>query len=271
MKTVAIILARQGSTRLPGKALMSLAGRPVLEWMIERTRQSGVVDEIVIATPHTKEDKEIIKWMWKNFWAVGMYEKVIHYWNEEIENENVFDRVRAAAAIVSADIIVDLTADCPFVDPAMIRKCVEYVKDCGNAYTFASNINPRSWPDGFDVMVYTKRALEVVAKSDRIIKAHAGWNILQNRERCFELLTEFAEPAPDGYHYPEWGLTLDEPADHDLLNSIAEWMINSEFGNETRLGKIPRKGAKDIINYLKTHPGLLEINESVKRKTPGEG
>lgn len=124
-KVVAVIQARMGSTRLPGKVLMDLNGKTVLRWMIDAARASELVDEVVVATP----DHSIMSYC----------EDITIHCTMGPE-DNVIRRFEIAAQETGADMIVRLTSDCPFVDPWVIDQCV--AKSC---------CATQFWPDGLDV------------------------------------------------------------------------------------------------------------------------
>src|SRR6266478_6182636 len=121
MKAVAIVQARMGSTRLPGKVLMPLGGHPVLEWCVRAARSAPGVDEVWVATTTLDADDAIVKWC------------------DEI------------------DVNVRLTGDCPFLDPQVIGAVVRLQKSTGAHYV--SNVSPRTYPDGLDVEAFTLIAL----------------------------------------------------------------------------------------------------------------
>lgn len=241
MKTTAIILARMKSTRLPGKAMMEINGKPILELMIERVKQAKFVNHIRVAT--TLNSPEIIQWCHNN--------KVDYFLEEE---NNVFRRVLGAS--YDTDVVVDLTSDCPLICPLHIDECVQKILDYN--YDYVSNCMVRSYPDGFDVQVYKSSLLQ---KTKQFVKSshksHSGWNIYNNKEKLgMDVLDLVAE---DKYKFPEWGLTLDEMDDFILIEKIFKSFDDNKFTH------------KDVIELLKDNPEMLEINNSVKRKTPGEG
>lgn len=251
-KVVAIIQARIGGSRLPGKVMMKLGDKPALLHIIERVRRAKLVDEIVVASPNTHEDKDTIC-SFVNELEIPTIKTFVG------SNEDVLYRIFMAANSTDADIVVDITADCPLVDPAHIDMLVDAVANAGSFY--ASNCHPRSWPDGFDVQVYTFAALKKMNGSVLNMKhrCHVGWNMWNYRYECFKNELYNHLPAPPDYYYPEWGLTLDTHQDFILLGKIFKHFPDNAFT------------AEEAIDYIKENPELLQINNSVKRKTPGEG
>jgi spore coat polysaccharide biosynthesis protein SpsF (cytidylyltransferase family) len=150
---VAIIQARMTSTRLPGKVLADIGGKPLLHKMIERVSLSKKLSNIIVATTINADDdpvEELCKQL-----NVSVYRG---------DEEDVLGRFSAAAKNYSAeDIIVRLTADCPLIDPEIIDQTIEVYerKKCD----YASNTNVRTYPDGLDVEVFSRDILELANKN----------------------------------------------------------------------------------------------------------
>ena len=258
MKTVAIIQARLGSTRFPGKVMYPLGDYPALVQMIRRLSFCKTLDEICVAIPDTDANSVIIDTVRQ--YSVTLYPNISLSFHRGSE-QDVLSRVTEAAKIRGADKIVDLTGDCPLVDPAHVDLLVE--KTVGPV-VFSSNIfSLRTWPDGFDVQVYPFRLLlqlhQVIHQEDSA-REHTGYHI----PRLFPQLSYFNYLAPislfcSGTPLDHWGLTLDTPADGILLD-----LIFHEFRDR------PAFSAQDVILYLHSRPELLRINRKVTRKTPVE-
>lgn len=150
MKTVAIIQARMGSSRLPGKVLADVAGRPLLWHVVARAQRARLVDRVVVATTGLEEDAVI--WKLCRAWHVPYLGWV------GVPPHDVLMRYVASARMTAAagDLIVRITADCPLIDPDVIDATVDLVRD---GRTWASNVSPRTWPDGLDVEVMTYERL----------------------------------------------------------------------------------------------------------------
>ena len=162
------------STRLPGKVLLKIGEKPALEYMINRIKQSNLIDEIVVATTTNDSDLPIIDLCAK----IGCK----HFRGSE---EDVLLRVLDAAKSVSADIIVELTGDCPFIDPEIIDNVISLY--FSGDYDYASNIVERTFPDGFDTQVFSVRSLEEVSRmtKDPIDRVHVSCYFYNNhRELC---------------------------------------------------------------------------------------
>jgi len=173
MKTVAIIQARMGSTRLPGKVLADLAGQPVLAWVVRAARAATGVDDVWVATSTAAADDAVVAWCKAN----GV---PVHRGSED----DVLDRYVGAAKASGANVVVRLTADCPLLDPAVIAQTIRLRAMTGVAY--ASNVDPPTWPDGLDCEVLTADTLvtaaaEATRASDR---EHVTPFVRNNRDNC---------------------------------------------------------------------------------------
>jgi glutamate-1-semialdehyde 2,1-aminomutase len=147
MKVVAIVQARMGSSRLPGKVMKKITGRPVIELLLQRLNAAAEIDQVVLATSIASENLEL-----KNY--VGSLGFECHLGSEE----DVLGRVYGAAKEFHADIVIRVTGDCPLVDPQLVDSIVRSFKnsDCD----YVSNINPPTYPDGLDVEVFDFSTLE---------------------------------------------------------------------------------------------------------------
>jgi glutamate-1-semialdehyde 2,1-aminomutase len=238
MKTVAIIQARMGSTRLAGKVLTDLAGKPVLAWVVSAARAALGVDEVWVATSTVAADDAIVAWCEKN--------KVNVYRGSEAD---VLDRYVCAAKVSGAGIVVRLTADCPLLDPVVIAQTIHLRGMTGVDY--ASNVDPPTWPDGLDCEVVAAKALmvahaEAKRPSDR---EHVTPFVRRNRAR-FPAETLVA-PLP-GLAKERW--TLDTAADLAFLSAVAERLP---------AGRPPSH--LEVLAVLDREPRLRKINGGEER------
>lgn len=245
-KIVATIEARMTSSRLPGKVLMPLAGKPALERLLERLGRSKYIDEIVVATTTNVTDDPIIELIDK----LG-----IKYFRGS--EDDVLDRVLKAAKSEEADVIVEITGDCPLVDWRIVDRGIEELLEKDADYS--ANNTTFSYPDGFDVRVFPVKILEKVNKltNDPIDRVHVTYYIYTHQEQ-FKINNWV---APQEHYWPNIRLTLDERSDYQLINIIFEKLLNKN--QDFSVG--------DIINLLKNEPELLVINKYVKAKNPEEG
>ena len=201
MKIVAIVQARMGSTRLPGKVLKKIVGISAIEILLTRLSRSKLLNEICVATSHNIENDQLC-------------DAIEHLGYRVIRGSetNVLQRYWDAAEATSADVIVRITGDCPVVDPKLVDKVIELYLNADVDY--ASNIDPPTFPDGLDVEVFGKSSLEVAklsAKSD-FDKEHVTPFI---RNGDFKKLN-----LKNVRDTSELRLTLDEPEDLILLQKV---------------------------------------------------
>lgn len=233
MKTVAIALARMGSTRFPGKVLKLLDGQPVLEWVLGALNQSAGVDEVVLATSTLPADDVIADYCKEQGWA--------YFRGDE---EDVLDRFYQCAKKHEADVVIRVTCDCPFLDSNVIGEVIK-LREMTNAH-YCSNVDPPTWPDGLDVECFTFRALEdawreATRPSDRNCVTQF---ITRNRTR-FPASTLIC-PLP-GLHKERW--VLDTKEDYEFCCQLA-----------ARPGFIPHY--VDILRILDNEPELRNINNA---------
>ena len=144
---VAIIQARMGSRRFPGKTLADVAGRPMLSRVVERVRQATLVDHVIVATSTARGDDSIA--------GLCRHEGIPCYRGSE---NDVLDRFYQAARQHGADVVVRITADCPLIDPGVIDQVVQRFR-CGDC-DYAANMLRYTYPDGLDTEVFSMAALE---------------------------------------------------------------------------------------------------------------
>ena len=140
---ICIIQARMGSTRLPGKVLRKICGKPMLKLLVERVENAKLIDQVVIATTTKTEDDEIEN--------VCKNNKIKYYRGQE---DDVLDRYYNACRqneVADDDGVVRVTGDCPLIDPEIIDRVISLYAD--KKVDYASNINPPTFPDGMDVEV----------------------------------------------------------------------------------------------------------------------
>ncbi len=251
MKVVAIIQARYDSTRLPGKVLMALGGKPALQWVIDAARAIPGVDMVVVATSDHENDNPIADF------CAG-YECVV----SRGDKNDVLARMAGAARDSKADIVLRITADCPFLDPAICGTLVQMLVSCGLDY--ASNCDIASWPDGLDCEVMTAETLYTAEKRARTAsdREHVTPYI---RARQDQFSCQFLRSPVEGLAQHRW--TLDDPDDYAFLNKIAAEI--------TALGLPGPVLYTHILNILADHPDIIrgdraERNEGYARSLSAE-
>lgn len=242
MYIVAIIEARMNSSRLPGKVLMKAAGIPMLKHLVDRLKKVKLIDEIVIATTTNPKDIEIINFSKKK--------KIKFYKGSE---EDVMSRVIEAAEKVNADLIVEITGDCPIVDTSLVSQMINIFLN--NNVDYVNNVDIRSYPDGMDVQVFKLETLKrsSVLTNNQKDREHVTLHIRKNPQ----LFSRINVVAPDELFWPKLGLTLDEYEDFILLKKIIENFFAKKKENFS---------CRDVLDFLNENEELLKINKKVKRK-----
>jgi len=243
MKIVATVEARMGSSRLPGKVLLPAGGVPLLGHLISRLRKVELIDEIVLAT--TSEPGDDILEKWANQHQILCFRG---------SSSDVMGRVLQAAKSVQGEIIVEITGDCPIIDPDIVELAIQTF--LANSAEYVSNALVRSYPVGMDVQVFHLETLErsYGQTSDALDYEHVTRHIRRNPDE-FKLLNLI---APERLRWPELGLTLDEIGDYKLIKYLVEHFEGSS-----------NFSCGDIIILLRERPQLLEMNDSVTRKGMG--
>ena len=148
-RVVAIVQARMASTRLPGKVLRSVAGRPMLEHVVRRVQACELIDEVVVATSSSSDDAAVSEWCKGN--GVPCFRGA---------ERDVLARFVGASRAYNADVIVRVTADCPLADPALIADVLErYDADAALDYVANRLGDARTFPMGLDVEVFSAERL----------------------------------------------------------------------------------------------------------------
>lgn len=229
------------SSRLPGKVLLPANGRPMLHHLVRRLRAAPSIDEIVLATTINTADEPLVEF--------ARAEGVRVFRGSE---DDVMGRVVGAAESASADVVIEITGDCPIIDPDLVEQTIRMFKRHKVAYVANSCIS--SYPDGMDTQVFSLETLKRSAAmtQDPLDREHVSRHIVNHPE----LFPHLYLIAPPSLHWPGLGLTLDEPADYELLKKIIE-----HFG-ETN----PLFSCLDVIRLLRAHPDWLDINSMVQRK-----
>ena len=241
MRVIATIEARMTSSRLPGKVLLQAAEKPMLEHLVNRLRAVPSLQRIVLATTTNKADDKLEEFSIKM--GISCY--------RGSEND-VMARVIDAAESEAADAVVEITGDCPIIDPKIVEQTISVFKS--KQVDYASNGHIRSFPDGMDTQVFQLEALKRSAAmtNNRLDREHVTLHMRNHPE----IFTHAYLVAPPELHWPELGLTLDEPKDYQLLKRIIEY-----FEPNNRLFS-----CLDIIKLLKQNPEWVAINQAVVRK-----
>jgi spore coat polysaccharide biosynthesis protein SpsF len=241
-KVVAIIQARMGSTRLPGKVLARVRGNPMLSYVVGRVRAAKTLDEVVVATTTKPADDAIVAFCRER--GVNCFRG---------SEEDVLDRYYQVAREHAAEAVVRITSDCPLIDPEIVDKTVRgFLVERPD---YASNSLVRTYPRGLDTEVMTFRALEVAWREARqpYQRTHVTPYIYENPGR-FKIL-----PVTGDRDYTAYRWTVDTPEDLELVRAVYD-----RLGGDSFL-------LNDIVRLMEREPELAEINRSVAQKALHEG
>ncbi|HVN56304.1 MAG TPA: glycosyltransferase family protein [Anaerolineaceae bacterium] len=242
-KVVAIVQARMRSSRLPGKVLLDLGGKPALEWVLDRARRARSLDEVMVATTDDFCDRPVVDFCQANGYPVFRGSAF-----------DVLDRYYQAALQVGADVVVRITGDCPLIDPGEIDHVVE--EFFARGVDFAANRLPPPWkrtyPIGLDTEVCSFAALERAWREaeEKFEREHV-MPYLYDQPGRFQ--TFVLQTKPDA---GEMRWTLDTPADLELLRKIVD-------------GLAPREDFswREVLALVRQHPDWIEINTHVAHKS----
>jgi glutamate-1-semialdehyde 2,1-aminomutase/spore coat polysaccharide biosynthesis protein SpsF len=240
-RTVAIIQARFGSTRLPGKVLKPLGRGIVLDHAIERCRAIPSVDAVVIATTDRDEDGAIV--------AAAERAGAIVYRGSA---EDVLSRYAGAAKHAEADVVLRATSDCPLIDPGICDRLIRLRAEAGADY--AANNMPRLYPHGLDCEVFTRAALD---RADRTATAP------YDREHVTPWLRRAADVARTSLIGPGWPSvqqrwTVDFPEDYDFFAALFPLLPQDRIA-----------GMDEVLGILAAHPEIIAINAHRRIGGPG--
>lgn len=243
MKVVLLIQARMGSTRLPGKVLKYLRGKTVLARVVERSRCIQNVDQLVVVTTTNPVDQVIVQQCTQL--GVSVFQG---------SEDDVVDRYYQAAIRYEADAIVRITCDCPLIDPAVSSQVVDLFVHQNPDY--ASNIEPRCFPQGLDTEVFTFKALRTTweyARQD-YERAHVTPYIRERPDQFRKL----GLPSDQDFSHLRW--TLDTPEDLRFIQAIYE-----RIEDPTEFSWL------DVLALMDRQPQLYDINRHIHQKAMQEG
>jgi spore coat polysaccharide biosynthesis protein SpsF len=238
---VATVEARMGSSRLPGKVLLPILGKPALAHLLERLGRARRVDRIVVATTTNPADD-----------AIDALARSVGAGSYRGSEDDVLDRVRRAAATVDADTIVEVTGDCPLLCPEVIDRAVEIYRT--NTFDVVTNTWRLSYPQGVDAQVFARALLEEAAGETRdpAHREHVSLYFYENPDRYSIHVFE----APPEVRAPELRFQLDYPEDLAFIRAVYGELYPAN----------PAFGLSDIFALLARRPELRRINAHVREK-----
>lgn len=240
MKVVAIIQARMGSSRLPGKVLLDLGGETMLSRVVRRLRRAQRIDEVIVATTTEQKDDALADFCQTR--DVSCF--------RGSEND-VLDRYVQAARATQADVVVRITSDCPLIDPGVVDEVTEHFLNSQPAVDYVSNVAPvRTYPRGLDTEVVSREALERAhgEASDAASREHVTAYIYRHPERF--RIEGYRGARDESAH--RW--TVDTPEDFALVEKIYAHFGGDEFTWQ------------EALALIEQHPEWSRLNEHVEQK-----
>lgn len=236
MKIIAIVQARMGSTRLPGKVMKPINGVPMIELLLSRLSHAKEIDQIVLATsvdPHNIPLAEHVR-------ALG-------YVCVQGSENDVLQRYVQAAEANGAEVVVRITGDCPLVDPQLVDECVRRFKAAPLDYF--SNIAPPTYPDGLDIEVVNLAALQrALRESDKTFD-HEHVTPFVRESGLFSSASMQNDEDLSGQRW-----TVDDPEDFEVITNVF-----NHFAPDIHFGW------RQVLELQRARPELFTANQQIKR------
>ena len=245
MKIVASIQARLSSTRLPGKVLKEISGKPMLQWQIERLQQSRLIDDIVVATTNNPADDKIVDFCNRQGYKVFRGDE-----------DNVLQRLTDLIVEHNVEIHVECFGDSPLTDPRMIDEFIGYLLKHQNSVDFVSNSLKTTYPPGSEVIVYKGAALikanGLVEKTDPL-REHVSLHIYRRTDVFSVVNLE----APPYLYYPDLYMEVDTLEDFQVMTFIIKNMMDHGHFMFS---------IDQVVSLLLDNPDISSINHKVSRR-----
>lgn len=239
MKTLVVVQARMGSSRLPGKVALPLAGAPLLVRMIERIRRATTPFEICVATSTESQDDVVVE--------LAREAGVPAHRGHPLDCLN---RHLTAAQALGADVVVKIPSDCPLIDPGVIDRVLGVFFAEPGRYDFVSNLHPGTWPDGNDVEVMPRALLELADKEATrpLEREHTTPFFWENPERfrVGNVRWESGEDLSMSHRF-----TIDYPEDYAFIAAVYEALYPA---------KRESFSLYDILELVKNRPDIYTLN-----------
>ncbi|MFZ5608515.1 MAG: cytidylyltransferase domain-containing protein [Pseudomonadota bacterium] len=233
-----VLQARMGSTRLPGKVLAPILGKPMLARQIERIARARLLDRLVIATSGQAEDDPLA--------ALAQALKVDCYRGAV---DDVLDRFYQCAKRYNADHVVRLTGDCPLIDPDLIDAVVRL--HLAGRHDYSSNVLPPTYPDGLDVEAMTRQALNLAwENASKPSQREHVTSYITGRAKGFSIGNLTSEIDRSSQRW-----TVDEPEDLAFVQAVFAALYPDN----------PRFSSHDVLDFLGAHPDVAALNSHIAR------
>lgn len=245
MNITATIQARMGSSRLPGKVLSDVCGKPMLLWQVERIRRSRLIDRVVVGTTTSPLDDQIE--LFCSEYGIECY--------RGSEND-VLNRIASLVHDLDVDLHVECYGDSPLIDPQIVDEFIGYFFKYQGVFDYFSSALKTTYPPGLEVTLYQA---QVLIKTDRMIatddpmREHVGYNVTRFPDEFRQCSLE----APSWFMAPNTYLEVDTAEDLQLIRKICAFFLDQ---------KKYHFSLNDILTMLAARPHLLRINSDVERR-----
>jgi spore coat polysaccharide biosynthesis protein SpsF len=243
MRVGAVIQARMGSTRLPGKALVDIEGRSMLARVVDRTRRARTVDCVIVATTTGAQDD-----------AIERHARELDVDVYRGDEDDVLDRYYQASRLNRLGVVVRITSDCPLLDPGLADRVVQLLLQPGSRVDYAANTLRRTYPRGLDVEAVPFATLE------RVWREASSFH-------------ERAHVFPYVYEHPNWFVTagITDQIDRSDMRWTVDTAEDLAFVREVYRCLGERDFTwMDVVSVLEARPELLRINATVHQKSAHE-
>lgn len=231
-----------GSSRLPGKALLPIAGKPLLGHLLDRLTHATLLDGVIVATATTPENDAIANYCASR--GTPCFRGSEH---------DVLGRTLGALHMAEATVAVEVFGDCPLIDPAIVDFMIDTFRRSDGAYDFVGNDLRTTYPPGMEVEVFAVAALADSARRVDApeIREHGTLFMRQHPE----LYRQLGVTAPPHHHYPDLELEVDSPEDVPVIQAVLEHFADR-----------PRFSLDDVIAFMIANPQLGLQNAGVARR-----
>jgi len=245
MNIIASIQARMGSTRLPGKVLKNICGKPMLLWQVERIKKSRLIDDVIIATTTNSKDDEIVRFCKK--YRIDCYRG---------SEDDVLNRVASLIRERKIDLHAEFYGDSPLPDPQLIDEFIGYYLKYNPKYDYVSNSIETTYPPGQEIVLYRGDVLielDGLLDSNDLLREHVAYNITRFPDK-YKLASL---KAPEWYNQPEAYLEVDTVKDLEMIRQLVSYFMRIEQDHFT---------LSQILELLRKQPEIMDINSSEERR-----
>ena len=235
MKVVALVQARMGSTRLPGKVLKSIINKPMIELLLTRLSQSSELDEIVVAASEERQNDQLQSVI-----------ESLGYKCTRGSEKDVLKRFYESAKTLKADVVVRITGDCPLVDSTLVDLCIQGYKD--TQVDYFSNIDPATYPDGLDIEVMSFESIE---RANNETESEFDREHVTPYIRNSDSFSKFSMQYTEDLSNQRW--SVDEPEDLVVVTNIFEHFSPDIFFDW-----------KQVLELRGSQPELFSENQQIK-------